>query len=192
MAEVVYYAAASLDGYIAGPDDDLGWLTGYEPRPLGADVEPVAGGYEEFYDEVGAMVMGSATYEWVLDHLGKLEELSDWPYRGKQTWVLSSRDVAVSDAIGDEVHVANAAVTDLYDEMSAAAGDRMLWVVGGAPVAAQFADAGLLHHVWVTVVPVVLGAGKPLLDRPLPGGPMQLTAALPRESGMVELRYSLG
>jgi dihydrofolate reductase len=188
MGEVVYYAAASLDGYIADRDDNLDWLTGYEARPLGPDVAPVEGGYDEFYDEIGALVMGSVTYEWVLDHLGKLEQLSEWPYAGKPTWVLSSRELA---AAADDVRIVKAAVLDLYDEMVAAAGNRMLWVVGGAPVASQFADAGLLDHVWVTVVPVVLGAGKPLLERPLPGGPMQLTAALPRESGMVELRYAV-
>src|SRR3954453_13960617 len=188
MGKVVYYGAASLDGYIADPDDNLDWLTGYEARPLGANVEPVDGGYDEFYDQVGALVMGSVTYTWVLDHLGKFDELREWPYSGKPTWVLSSRELT---AAADDVRVVNAAVTDLYDEMVAAAGDRMLWVVGGGAVASQFADAGLLDRVWVTVVPVVLGAGKPLLARPLPGGPMKLTAALPRASGMVELRYSV-
>jgi dihydrofolate reductase len=182
MAEVVYYAAASLDGYIAGPDDELDWLTKFEGPPLGAGVEPVAGGYEEFFEGVGALVMGSTTYEWLL------AEVDKWPYTGTPTWILSSRDLQPA---GDDVRVVDAAVNDLYDEMVAAAGERMLWVVGGAPVAAQFTAAGLLDHVWVTVVPVVLGAGKPLLESPLPGGPMQLTAALPRESGMVELRYSV-
>ena len=49
--------------------------------------------------------------------------------------------------------------------MIAAAGDRNLWVVGGGDVASQFADEGLLDDVLVTVVPVVLGEGKPLFDR---------------------------
>jgi dihydrofolate reductase len=149
---------------------------------------PVEGGYEEFYEQVGALVMGSATYEWVLDHLGKLEELREWPYTGKPAWVLSSRKLR---SAADDVRVVNAAVTDLHEEMAAAAGDRMLWVVGGGTVASQFADAGLLDHVWVTVVPVVLGAGKPLFDQRLAAGPMRLTDVLPRASGMVELRYSL-
>jgi hypothetical protein len=42
----------------------------------------------------------------------------------------------------------------------------------------------------VTIVPVVLGAGKPLFDRRLPGGAMQLTGVFPRANGMVELRYA--
>ena len=96
-------------------------------------------------------------------------------------------------ASGDDVDVrlADAAVGDLYDEMIAAAGERNLWVVGGGNVASQFADAGLLDEVLVTVVPVVLGDGKPLFDRRLPGGPMQLTGTRAFDSGMVELRYEI-
>jgi dihydrofolate reductase len=63
--------------------------------------------------------------------------------------------------------------------------------VGGGNVASQFADQGLLDELIVTVVPVVLGEGKPLFDRRLPGGPMQLTGTRPFDSGMVEVRYSL-
>jgi dihydrofolate reductase len=58
-------------------------------------------------------------------------------------------------------------------------------------VASQFADAGLLDEVLVTVVPVVLGDGKPLFDRPVPGGPMQLTGTRCFDSGIVELRYEI-
>ena len=76
--------------------------------------------------------------------------------------------------------------------MIAAAGDRDLWVVGGGNVASQFADAGLLDEVLVTVVPVVLGEGKPLFDRRLPGGPIQLTGTRAFSTGMVELRYAIG
>ena len=43
----------------------------------------------------------------------------------------------------------------------------------------------------VTVGPVVLGEGKLLFDRPLPGGPMQLTGTRTFQNGMVELRYAI-
>ena len=89
------------------------------------------------------------------------------------------------------MRVVEAEVADLHDEMTAAAGERNLWVVGGGNVASQFADAGLLDEVLLTVVPVVLGEGKPLFDRPPPGGPMQLTGSRAFESGMVELSYEI-
>jgi dihydrofolate reductase len=90
-----------------------------------------------------------------------------------------------------DVRIVNASVRELYDEMTAAAGERNLWVIGGGNVASQFADEGLLDEVLVTVVPVVLGAGKPLFDRRLPGGPMQLTGTSTFATGMVELRYEI-
>jgi dihydrofolate reductase len=85
----------------------------------------------------------------------------------------------------------NANVRDIHDEMLVAAGAGDLWVVGGGNVASQFADAGLLNEVVVTVVPVVLSAGKPLFNRALPGGPMQLRAARALDTGMVELFYEI-
>jgi dihydrofolate reductase len=90
-----------------------------------------------------------------------------------------------------DVRIVNAKVADLYDEMIAAAGERNLWVVGGGNVASQFADEALLDDLFVTVVPVVLGQGKPLFERRLPGGPMQLTGTRTFDSGMVELRYEI-
>jgi dihydrofolate reductase len=182
---VVYYAAASLDGYIAESDDSLDWLLGYRGSYEGDDAAP-ARGYDEFYEGVGALVSGSVTYEFVLDHL------DEWPYAGKPCWVLSSRDLRLPEGEGADVRIVDRDVAELFGEMVASAGDRKLWVVGGGNVASQFADRGLLDEVWVTVVPVVLGTGKPLFDRRLEGGPMRLQRAIPRASGMVELRFAVG
>jgi dihydrofolate reductase len=181
---VVYYAAASLDGYIAESDDSLEWLLGYRGSYEGDDAAP-AQGYDEFYEEVGALVSGSVTYEWVLEHL------DEWPYPAKPFWVLSTHEPPKPDGDDVDVRVVGGDVTELFDEMVASARDRKLWVVGGGNVASQFADRGLLDEVWVTVVPVVLGTGKPLFDRRLEGGPMRLQRAIPRASGMVELRFAI-
>ena len=192
MSKAQYYCAASLDGYIAEADDSLAWLLEYEGSFEGDGVEPGpmsdVGAYERFYEGVGALISGATTYEFVLDHLA---EDSEWPYKGKPCWVLSSRDLPVPEGEGVDVRIVNAKVTELYDEMIAAAGERNLWIVGGGNVASQFADAGLLDEVLVTVVPVVLGAGKPLFDRPLPGGPIQLMGTRVFDTGMVELRYEI-
>ena len=51
--------------------------------------------------------------------------------------------------------------------MARAAGERNRWVVGGGDLAGQFADAGLLDEVLVSIAPVTLGAGAPLLPRRL-------------------------
>ena len=192
MSKTQYYCAASLDGYIAEADDSLGWLLNYEGGFDGDGVEPgprgAGGGYERFYQGVGALISGSITYEFVLDHLA---EDSEWPYKGKSWWVLSSRDLPVRIGEDVDVRIVNAKVADLYDEMITAAGERNLWIVGGGNVASQFAGEGLLDEVLVTVVPVVLGAGKPLFDHRLPGGAMQLLGTRAFDTGMVELRYEI-
>ena len=189
MSKTQYYCAMSLDGYVAESDDTLAWLMEYEGSFEGEGTEPGGrGGYERFYEGVGALVSGSVTYEFILGHMAEGDE---WPYKGKPCWILSSRDLPVPDGDGVDVRIVDAKVPELHDEMIAAAGERNLWVVGGGNVASQFADEGLLDELIVTVVPVVLGEGKPLFDRRLPGGPMQLTGTTTFDSGMVELRYEI-
>lgn len=192
MATTIYYGASSLDGYLADSDDNLDWLLEYSGSFDGeaAEAGPMSegGGYERFYAGVGALVMGSVTYEWILDHLDVAGD-NGWPYKGKPCWVLSSRQLPRPD--GADVRIANAPVQALYPEMSAAAGDGALWIVGGGGVASQFADEGLLDEVQLTVVPAVLGGGKPLFERPLPDGALQLTGTRAFRNGMVELRYAV-
>ena len=178
-----YYVASSLDGFIAEADDTLGWLLDYEGSSEVAGAEPLEGSYERWYEGVGALVMGSATYEFVL------AEIESWPYENEPTWVLSSRELPVPS--GADVRVVNTPVAELFPELKAAAGERDLWVVGGGNVASQFAGEGLLDELILTVVPVVLGEGKPLFDERLPGAPLELTATRPYSNGMVELRYSI-
>jgi dihydrofolate reductase len=100
---VQYYCAASLDGYIAEVDDTIEWLTGYEAIAPGEDVARVEGGYDDFYAEVGALVSGSVTYEFIL---GQLERGSEWPYAGKPCCILSSRTLPVPDGDGIDVRIA--------------------------------------------------------------------------------------
>ena len=185
MSRTRYFCAASLDGFIAETDDNLEWLMKYEGSFQGPGAEPMEGTYESFYEGIGALVMGSATYEFVLG------ELSEWPYKGKPAWILTSRGLPEPEGEGVDVRIGIGDVPELFDEMIAAAGARDLWVVGGGNVASQFADAGLLDELLVTIVPVVLGEGKPLFDRPVLPGPLQLTGARTFDSGMVELRYEI-
>jgi dihydrofolate reductase len=185
VTRVVYYCASSLDGYIAEADDTIDWLTGYGGTYAGAGVQPMEGNYERFYDGIGSLVMGSATYEFVLEYGG------EWLYKDKPCWVLTSRPLAIPEGEGVDVRLASCPVAEIYDEIVAAARPRDVWVVGGGNLASQFADDGLLDELRIHVVPVILARGKPLFDRPLPGGPLQLTRAVPCDNGMVELAYEI-
>ena len=151
-----YYTASSIDGFIADPEHSLSWL-------LSRDVDGAGPmGYDGFIARVGAVVMGSSTYRWLLDHeLGGDPGSRPWPYQ-QATWVFSTR--SLPPVRGDE-RVVQGDVTPHHADMLAAAGRRDVWVVGGGDLAGQFADAGLLDEVWVQYAPVALGAGAPLLPR---------------------------
>lgn len=156
MGRTVFYTAASLDGFLADPADSLDWLFAQEADPAG----PL--GYERFIETVGALVMGSTTYEWVRAHLAASDE--PWPY-DQPTWVMSHRDLPL--IAGADLSVGSGDVRAVHGALVAAAAGRDVWVVGGGDLAGQFADAGLLDEVVVTVAPVTLGAGRPLLPRRL-------------------------
>lgn len=143
----VYYTASTLDGFIATLDHSLDWLVTRDHDPSG----PL--GFESFQARVGASAWGANTYQWVLDHHPDGWD-SDVP-----AWVFTHREFAPRAG----VTFTHAAVADVHDTLTAVAGDKDLWVVGGGGLAAQFADAGLLDEVIVSIAPVTLGAGAPLL-----------------------------
>jgi dihydrofolate reductase len=153
-----YYTATTLDGFIADPDDSLDWLFTRQREEDG----PM--NYGEFIARVGALAMGSTTYEWILDHEFADKDPSEWkwPY-DLPTWVFTHRQLpVVPDA---KVEFTSADVATVHEAMVAAAGDRNVWIVGGGDLAGQFADAGLLDEMIVSIAPVTLGAGAPLLPR---------------------------
>ncbi|WP_347059234.1 dihydrofolate reductase family protein [Blastococcus sp. HT6-30] len=153
---LTYYTATTLDGWIADPDDSLDWLFRQEEGEGGTS------GFDAFMSGIGALVMGSTTYEWVLAH--EAAAGNGWPF-ALPTWVMTSRDLPAGE--GADVRFASGDVRAVHHAMTAAAGGRHLWLVGGGDLAGQFADAGLLDEVVVSVAPVTLGAGRPLLPRRL-------------------------
>jgi dihydrofolate reductase len=153
-----YYTATTLDGFIADPDDSLEWLlTRRQDRdgPLN---------YDAFFAGVGALAMGSTTYEWIVEHEFKGKPLEEWkwPY-DIPCWVFTHRRQQVVP--GATIEFTSDEVTSVHERMIQAAAGKNLWVVGGGDLAGQFADAGLLDEVIVYVAPATLGAGKPLLPR---------------------------
>ena len=172
-----YFVAATLDGFIADEDDNLDWLLSMP----GGDDE--ANPYGSFIKEVGAVVMGAATYEWVLAH-----DDGPWPY-DQPTWVFTHRELPVRE--GGDLRFTSAPVPDVHAEMLAAAEGRNVWLVGGGDLVGQFLDHDLLDEIWLGLTPVVLGGGKPLLPRRRTT-PMRLLSATPSPAGtFVHLRYTL-
>lgn len=152
----IYFTASSADGFIADADNSLSWL-------LSRDVDahgPM--GYEGFVEAtVGALAMGSTTYEWILEHQVHTDPPAPWPYKAP-AWVFTTRNLP---AVSPDVRVVSGDVAGIHSRMVEAAGGRAVWVVGGGDLAGQFVDAGLLDEMWVQYAPVTLGVGAPLLPR---------------------------
>ena len=118
-------------------------------------------GYRPFIAGVGAIAMGATTYAWLVAHLAGTGEA--WPY-AQPCWVFTHRDP--EPVAGADVRIVAGDVAPVHAAMLAAAGDRDVWVVGGGDLAAQFAAAGLLDDLVLSIAPVTLGAGRPLFPRP--------------------------
>ena len=148
----VYCTATSLDGYIATPDHSLDWLLSREADDDG----PM--GMTEFMAGVGAIVMGANTYQWLLDNQGA----EPWPYE-VPSWVCTHREFAARD--DGDVRFTQDPAELVHKAMTEVAAGKDLWIVGGGELAGRFADLGLLDEVIVSIAPVTLGAGAPLLPR---------------------------
>jgi dihydrofolate reductase len=178
----LYYTATTLDGFIADANHSLDWLFQFG--------DPENTGYEEFIADVGALAMGSSTYEWVLRHAfgPEADRPQPWPYT-QPAWVFTTRSLARVE--GADIRFARGDVARPHQDMVAAAAGKNVWIVGGGDLAGQFHDRGLLDELIVTIASVTLGEGKPLLPRPIVTPPLLLRSAQQFGADFVQLRYEV-
>ncbi len=165
------FVACSLDGFLAGPEDDLSWLP--DPDP---DEDY---GYAAFIAETDAILMGRGTYDVAAG-------FPEWPYSRTPVFVATSRPL--EPAAGTVKAISGTPAKLLAAVRKKAKGG--VYLDGGTLVRA-FLDAGALDELVVTIVPVVLGTGAPLL-----AGTTERHRLVPREtrtyaSGLVQLRYDV-
>jgi dihydrofolate reductase len=166
------FIAASLDGFIARPDGRIDWLD-----IVRADGEDY--GFQPFFDAVDVMVVGRRTYDTVL-------AFDVWPYTGKRCVVLTHRPPPPRH--GEEFHAGSP--TELVERL-AREGAHHLYVDGGE-VVAQFLAAGLLDDLTLSVLPILLGAGRPLFALHGPERRLTLEACRSWPTGLAQLRYRIG
>ena len=169
MARITYYVAASLDGFIADPNGSVDWLPGGDADDYG---------YAEFYAGVEALVMGRRTYDQALS-------FGPWPYPGKPAYVFTHTPPGDGPP---EVRSVQASAAQFAQEISELHSGTV-WLVGGANLADQFRQAGLIDEYQVFVIPIILGQGVPLFGEP--GSPtlLNLESVRAHTDGIVQLRY---
>jgi dihydrofolate reductase len=162
MGKTQYYTATTVDGFIADENNSLEWLF-----PVEREAENPA--RDAFFAGVGAMAMGATTYQWMIDHERIVEDPAKWRAFAGDTpaWVFTHRTMPAVE--GADTRFVQGDVVPVHAAMAAAAGDQNIWVIGGGELVGRFADAGLLDELILSVAPVTLGSGAPLLPRRLIG-----------------------
>ena len=169
MGRVIFDTATTLYGLIADEENSLEWLFAVahdQHRGVGGNQVTRWGSVE-----------GSTTYQWILDHEKLVDNPEKWHqlYADKPTFVFTSRQLAVPD--GADVRFVSGSVTDALPAIHAAAGGGDIWLVGGGDLAGQFLDAGALDEIRMSVAPVALRAGAPLLPRNVGADRLRLVSA---------------
>ena len=175
MARIIGYIATSLDGFIAGPGDDLGWLTGRQDLVLGQY------DYNLFIKRIRTVVMGRATYDWLAR-----QDLA-WPYAEQRSIVVTSRPLP--DPMGplETRSDVDALVAELR-----ALDDGDVWMLGGGSLQMAFIERGALDELEVYVISQLLGGGTPLFPPTGVARSLQLISADALGTGGARLHYSFG
>jgi dihydrofolate reductase len=154
VRQLRYSVAASLDGYIAAPDGGFDWI------PMDPDID-----FAAMYAGFSGLVMGRVSYE-VFVATGGAPGLSLPTYVYSRTLPEGQRD-GVTFAHDAVAHVR---------ALKAEGDGKPLWLWGGAALFRDLAAAGLVDGVDVAILPILLGAGIPLLTPPGPRLPLRLRA----------------
>lgn len=178
-ARCTAFIATSLDGFISRPDGAIDWLEeANKAVPAGEDC-----GYSQYIGTVDAIVLGRHTFELALS-------FGNWPYGDMPVHVLSATLRSLPGNAPSTVSLHSLAPRALA-ELAWQRGQSTLYVDGGRTIQG-FIAAGLLAEITITVIPVLIGAGRPLFG-PLPGPALraQHVASKSFPFGFVQNRYAL-
>lgn len=169
MGRIIYDTATTINGWIADRFNSLDWLFTVDQNGLPSDGLTPNG--------ATVLVSGATTYQWVLEQEEMLAQPEKWQqfYGDKPTFVFTSRHLPVP--AGADVRFVSGAVSDALSMIIDAADGGDVWVIGGGDLAGQFLDAGALDEIRLSVAPVALDGGAPLLPRNLGADRLRLESA---------------
>jgi dihydrofolate reductase len=155
VAKVLLDMAMSLDGFISGPNDEDHGLHNYFFAPAGPTKEVI----EQGFRTTRALIMGRRSYEVGAAHDG----FEDNPYQ-VPTFILTHR-LPEKVAKGAETFVfVTDGVESALEQAKVAAGDKYVVVGGGANIAQQYLNAGLLDEIQLHLISTLLGQGIRLFE----------------------------
>jgi dihydrofolate reductase len=167
MRKIRYQVACSLDGYIAGPDDEYDWIVD-DP-----DID-----FEALYDQFDTVLMGRRTFEVA----------GGTPSTKMKTFVFS-RSLRQDDHPG--VTIVSDRVKETLDDLRAQRG-KDIWLFGGGELFRTLLEVGCVDTVEPAIIPILLGGGRPFLPVPTVRRRLSLTETKVYEkSGIVLLKYDV-
>ncbi|SEE77255.1 dihydrofolate reductase family protein [Ruania alba] len=169
MGRILFDTATTINGFIADEQNSLAWLFAVD-----GGEHPDEG---LFPSGARVLVEGSTTYEWLLEHEDILAHPEKWRefHEDRPAFVFTTRDLPVPE--GADVRFVSGSVADALPAIREAAGDGDIWVVGGGDLAGQFLDIGALDEIALSVAPVALPGGAPLLPRRIESDRLRLKSA---------------
>ncbi|MCE7066116.1 dihydrofolate reductase family protein [Dyadobacter sp. CY326] len=172
MRKLTLYIATSVDGYIAAPGDDLGFLGKVEKE--GEDY-----GYADFIGQVDTVIVGRRTYDWVMQHV------PEFSHADKETYIITRTP---QERIGN-IQFYTGDIGELVQILKARAG-KTIFCDGGAEVVHQLLSRGLIDDFVISIIPIFVGDGIRLFKDGRPGGDLELVSAKSYDTGLVQLHYS--
>ena len=171
--KIIVHIAISAEGYVARPDGNLDWLT-ERPAPKGFY------GLPAFEKSIDAKILGRKTFD-------RSVELGARFGSGAAHYVFSRK---TPQSVPKGVHFVTESIAAFADRLRAEDG-KNIWMMGGGEIIASFLDAGAIDECILTVVPVFIGQGIPLIAPRHRQTPLVLLGVQQFPNGVVQLHYEV-
>jgi dihydrofolate reductase len=168
MKKIILGLAVSLDGYIEGPNGEYDWCFTDQDY-----------GLSDFFKRVDTIFMGRKSYEVAQSTEGQN------PWEGMTTYVFSN---TLREVKGKNVRLLSGDTEEEVRKVRSQSG-RDIWLFGGAELTTFFINRGLVDELWLSVHPILLGAGKPLFQNIHERKNLKLAAHKVYDTGLVSLIY---
>jgi dihydrofolate reductase len=181
MPHIIYFAAISLDGRLAGAGDDLAFLGTLDGGFRGTeyDMERLIAGFD-------SLVMGAATFRVIRERIAAGLH-PQWPYGDRPSWIVTHAAELAPVPGPSALRRFFGNARELLAEVETS-GARRTWLVGGGNLAAQLLAIDGVDELILVIAPSILGRGPALADGPMPLRGFRLDDVR-RDASSLALRY---
>jgi dihydrofolate reductase len=169
--KLILYIASSLDGYIAKPNDDIGFLSIVEQQ--GQDY-----GYGEFVKTVDTVIVGRKTYDKVIS-MG-----FDFPHADKDTYIITRTprpDIGSAKFYTGDLK-------SLVHKLKSERG-KNIYCDGGAEIVNELLKENLIDEFIISIIPILVGNGTKLFHNGIPEQKLELVSIKQFDKGLAQVHY---